>query len=84
MLEVRGGPDLARESVNAECFGELRTEDLDRDGAIVPEVAGEVHGRRAALTELTLDAVAVLEGAAKAAEDGVGQRFCPAIRWSAA
>jgi len=74
MLEIGGGPDFSREPVHAECFSELRPEDLYRDRAIVPEIAGKVDGRRAAFTELALDVIAVVQGTAKTGEDGVGQR----------
>jgi hypothetical protein len=77
VLQVGSGADLAREPVDTQRFGELGSKHLDRDGAVVPEVAGEIHRCRAALTELALDAITVLEGAAKATEDGVGQRFFP-------
>lgn len=75
MLQVRSSADLACEPVDAERLRKLRTKDLDRDGAIVPQVAREIDSRRTALTELALDAIAVFQGAAKSGEYGVGQRF---------
>ena len=74
VLQVGGGANLARESVDAERFRKLRTKDLDRDWAIVPQVAREIDSRRTALTELALDAIAVFQGTAKSGENGVGQR----------
>lgn len=79
MLQVGGGADLAREPVDAERLCQLRTKYLDRNRAVVPEIAGKVDGCRTALTELTLDAIAVLEGVAKAGENRVGQRYT--CRW---
>jgi hypothetical protein len=62
MLQVGGEPDLAEKALRAEPGGELRPEQLDRDGAVVLEVAREVDGSHAAAAELPLDAVAVGEG----------------------
>ena len=59
MLEPGGGLDLAQEALGAERRGELGVQHLERDGAVVPEVAGEVDGGHAAATELALEAVAV-------------------------
>ena len=75
MLQVRSRAYLTREPVDAQRFGKLRAKDLDRDRAVMPEVAGEIDRSRPALAEFALDAIAVLEGAAKATADGVGQRF---------
>ena len=66
MLEVRGGLDLAQEALGTDDGGELRAEDLDRDGAIVPEVVREIDGGHAARTELPLDAVTVGQGRGEA------------------
>jgi hypothetical protein len=80
MLKVRGSANLPRESINAEGLRKLRAEDLDRDWPVMSQVAREVDGRRAPLTELALDAVAVLQRISKTGEDGVGQRFLH-LRW---
>jgi hypothetical protein len=74
MLEIGGGSDFSREPVHAECFGELRPEDLYGDRAIMPEISGQINGRRSAFAELALDAIAVLQGVAKTGKDRVGQQ----------
>ena len=66
VLEARGDLDLAGEALGAEGGGELGTEDLDGDAAVVLQVFGEVDGGHAALAELPLDAVAAGEGGLEA------------------
>ena len=61
MLQVCRGADFAREPVDPKRFGKLRSEDLDRYWTVVPEIAGEIDRCRTALTELALDAIAVLQ-----------------------
>jgi hypothetical protein len=61
VLQVRRGLDLGQEPLGADHRGQLGTEHLDGDLAIVLQVLGEIDGRHAALTELPLDAVAVGE-----------------------
>ena len=59
-MRQRGGEaDLAQEPLAAERFGEVRMEQLDRDGALVLQVAREVDRRHAARAQLALDHVAV-------------------------
>ena len=53
--------DLAQEPLGAEHGGELGAQHLDRDLAVVPQVAGEVDGRHAASPELALEAIPILE-----------------------
>ena len=62
VLQPRGQPDLALEPLRSEGGGELGVEHLEGDGAVVAEVADEVHRRHAAAAELTLESVAVREG----------------------
>jgi len=52
---------------------ELRVQDLQRDGAVVLEVVGEIDRRHAPAPELPLDAVAVGEGGNEVGP-GVGHR----------
>jgi len=61
MLQAHPDVDLAQESIVAERDRELRKEHLDRDGPVVPQVAGEVYGRHAAAPELALERVAAHE-----------------------
>ena len=62
VLEVGGELDLGQEPLGADHGGELGTQHLERDLAVVPQVLGEVHRRHAAGADLALDAVAVGEG----------------------
>ena len=62
MLQAGGDPDLLEESLRSERGGELGAQDLERDGPIVPEVAGEIDGGHAAASELALDAIAIGQG----------------------
>ena len=48
------------------------TQHLDRDAAVVPEVAREVHGRHAPARELTLDRVTTGERRRESVGDGIG------------
>ena len=57
VLEVRGDLDLAEEPLDAEHGAELRIEHLERDVAIVLEVAREIDGRHAAAPDLALENV---------------------------
>ena len=61
MLQVRGDADLAQKPLDAEHRAELGVEHLERDVALVPEVAREVDGRHAAGADLALDGVAAGE-----------------------
>src|SRR6185436_10822873 len=54
-----GGFDFAQETLGAECGAQVGMQHLDGDLAVVPKIAGQVHRRHAALTQLPLDAVAV-------------------------
>src|SRR4029077_11818851 len=56
-----GDPDLAEESLGAERGGEAGPEHLDRDLAPVLPVLGQVDGRPAAATKLSLDRISVSE-----------------------
>ena len=73
MLQPGGEADLALEAVGAERGGELGEEDLERDGAVVAEVVGEVDDGHAAAAELALDGVAVGEGVAQAVRHSHGE-----------
>ncbi len=65
MAQLGREPDLAQKALGAERLRQIGLEHLDRDLAIVFEVAREVHGRHAARAELALDAIAVGEGGLK-------------------
>ena len=57
MRQPRGEFDLPLEPLGPEHGGQLGSQDLDRDGSMVPEVVGEVHRCHAPGAELPLDAV---------------------------
>ena len=58
MLELRGHRDLAPESLGTEGDRQIRVQDLQRHGAIVLHVAGDVHRCHPAAANLTLNRVA--------------------------
>jgi hypothetical protein len=58
VVEPGRGPDLAEEAL-AHVGAELRVEHLERDGAVVPQVVGEVDRRHTAPAQLAVYAVAV-------------------------
>ena len=62
MRQLRGGLDLAQEAVEAEAGRQFGAENLERDVAVVPEIAGKVDGRHPAGAEFALDAVAIGQG----------------------
>src|SRR5204863_7358702 len=72
-VELRGDLDLAQKALGAECVGKFRLQDLERDGAVVPQVLGEVDGGHPAVAELALEAVAVGESRAEGGQS-VGHR----------
>jgi hypothetical protein len=53
--------DLGEEPFAAEGCAEVRMEYLDGDVAIVLDIVREIHGRHAAGTEFTLDAISLGE-----------------------
>ena len=61
-LELRGNIDFAQEPLGAHRLREVGTEHLDRDGAAVLEVLGEVNRGHAAVAELALNGVAIGKG----------------------
>ncbi len=69
MVQLGGDADFAGEPLGAERMGELGVKDLDRHGAIVPKVVGEVDGGHTALSELALEAVAPGQGGREACSD---------------
>ena len=56
MLQVRRDLDLGEESLGAEHGAELGVEHLERDVAVVSDVAREIDGGHAARADLALDA----------------------------
>ena len=66
MLQGCRGLDLRQEPLGAEDSGQLGLEYLDRDFAVVFQVLGEIDHGHPALSQLTLDAVAVREGCSEA------------------
>ena len=72
MLEAGGDSNLPEKALGAECGDQLVAQDLDGDGPVVLEVAGEVDRGHAAAAQLALEAVAVAEGGLKR-RHGIGQ-----------
>src|SRR2546426_5510849 len=54
--------DLAQKPVGAERVGEFGLEDFDRDEPVVLQVAGTIHDRHAALTQLPFYCIAAAQG----------------------
>jgi hypothetical protein len=73
VLQSRGRADLAQEPLGAQAQCQVREEDLERDGPVVAEVAGEVDHGHAAAPELSLESVPLPQRVLKAvARLGVG------------
>ena len=62
VLEVGGNPDLLQKPLGPQRGGQLGSEHLERDLALVPEVVREVNRGHPALAQFTVEAVAVSEG----------------------
>ena len=62
VVEPGGEPDLPDEPLGAQRVRQLGMENLQGDGAVVPEIAGQVDGGHAAAAELALEHVAVGQG----------------------
>ncbi len=62
VVELGGGLDFSQKALGPNGGGELGTEDLDRDKAIVLQVPSEVHGGHAPRADFPLDGVTVGEG----------------------
>ena len=60
VLQPRGELDLAEEALRPERQGKLGVEDLERDPAVVLEVAREPDRGHAAAAELALERIVVL------------------------
>jgi hypothetical protein len=72
MAEPGSGLDLQQEALDGDCGGELGMEHLERDRAVVAEVAGKVHRGHAAVSELALKGIAAPESIGEEGRD-VGQ-----------
>ena len=71
--------DLSQEPFSSYYCGQLRLQHLECDLALVLEVVGKVDRSHPALTDLTLDAVAALEGCVQAG-GGVRAVHAPKMR----
>jgi hypothetical protein len=72
VLKIGGRLDLGEKTLGADDGAQFGFQDLDRDLAVVPQVIRQVDGGHAALTELSLDAVAAVEGRVEAMDRIVG------------
>jgi hypothetical protein len=70
VLQIRRDANLAEKALNAEHGAEVRIQNLERDAAIVPEVAREIDGRHAAGADLALDGIASAERGIELVDDG--------------
>ena len=59
MIQVGGDLDLGQEPFGTDNRSQLRLQDLEGHLAVVLDVLGQVHGGHPALTQLTLDGIAV-------------------------
>ena len=73
MLEIRGDLNLRLESIDTNDRAKVGTQHLERDLAIVPEIAREVDLRHPALTHEAIDGVATSESGS----EGVGREHEP-------
>jgi hypothetical protein len=62
MLQVRGELDLGQEPFGSNDHREFGPEHLHGNPTVVLQVLGEIHRGHTALTQLSLDPVAVGEG----------------------
>jgi hypothetical protein len=73
VLQVGRDLDLGQESLDTQDRAEFRIEHFQRDGAIVPDISGEVHRRHAPTTDLAIDRVSTLKGGAETGDHGTGE-----------
>ena len=59
MLQAGGEADLSEETIGTQGIGELGVEDLQRDGPVVPQVAGKVDRGHTPAPELALERVSL-------------------------
>lgn len=62
MLQSRGEFDFALEALSAYGFGDLVVKNLQRHGTVVSQVLCKVDGGKPTAAELSLNAVAVVQG----------------------
>ena len=67
VLQVRGRPDLGEKACGAAGDDEVGAQDLDRDLAVVLEVASGEDGGHAAGADLAFDGVTATKGVGEAA-----------------
>ena len=66
MLQLGGDPDLPQKAVGTDRDGQVGMENLERDGAVVADVARQKDGGHTALSQLPLHVVPVGQGAPQA------------------
>ena len=82
MTELGSGLDFQQEAFDADRGGELGMEHLERHGAVVAEVAGEVHRGHAAVSELALNGIAAPERIGEEGRDvGQGDARSRCVMW---
>ena len=79
MGQLGGCFDFREETLAAHHSSKLGLEHFQSHVSMVPEILSQIHDRHPTLADLTLDAVAALEGCVKTG-DGVGGHWFP-ISW---
>lgn len=69
VLQIGGRLDLARKRSGTDHRGQFRTQDLESNLALVPEVLGQIDESHSGGAELPLDTVAVGDGVREAFRD---------------
>jgi hypothetical protein len=77
VLEVRGRADFGQEPIGPDDRRQFRAQYLDGDLAVVANVVGEIDRGHAALAQLTLDALAALQGGVEAIDGLRAHRRIP-------
>ena len=62
MLKVGGNLDFTEEALDTQYRGQLRSENFDRDEAMMSQVAGEINSCHPPGADLALDLVAFGDG----------------------
>ena len=73
MLQPSSEANLAQEPLGTERGGELRTQQLERDGPIVPQIIGTIHDGHSTAPDLPVEAVATGQVGRETGQ-AVGQR----------
>ena len=87
VLQAGGGLDFSLKAAWTQREGQLRTQHLERDRALMPEVGRQEDGRHPAPAQLAVEAVAVCESKTQLGQEightrsGLGYPHVSAGRW---